>query len=98
MKANNFLSNEHAQMGGMGGVAIGAALTLVVLGVLLYVGLDIMQGVDDSSSIESGDTFYNASTDITSGVETSFSLTGTLMLVIIAAAIISVLLMFAVVR
>ena len=98
MKANSFLSRDDAQVTGMGGVAIGAALTLVVLGVLLYVGLDIMQGVDDSSTIESGDTFYNASTDVTQGVETSFSLTGTLMLVIIAAAIISVLLMFAVVR
>lgn len=98
MSANSFLANDKAQVSGMGGVAISAALTLVVLGVLLYVGLDIMQGVDDSSTINVGDTFYNASTAVTSGVDTSFSLTGTLMLVIIAAAIISVLLMFAVVR
>jgi len=97
MSANSFLNEEKAQMG-TGNIAINAVLALVVVGVMLYIGLQIMQGVDDSSNIESGDTFYNASTDVTTGVETSFSLSGTMMLVIIAGAIISLLLVFVVMR
>lgn len=105
MKANSFISNDNAQMG-TGNIAINAVLVLVVVGVMLYVGLQIMQGIDDSNTITSTtvnnsttyDTFYNASQDVTTGVETSFSLSGTMMLVIIAGAIISLLLVFVVLR
>ena len=93
MKANRFMTNDKAQTG-MGGVAIGAVLALIVIGVLLYVGLSIMEGVTDSAALESGDTFYNTSNTITTGVESSFGLTSVLLLVIIAAAIIGILMMF----
>ena len=91
-KANRFISDDKAQMGNVG---IQAVMALIVIGVMIYVGLQIMEGVVDSSALESGDTFYNTSQTVTEGVEASFSLTGVLMLVIIAAAIIAILMMFA---
>ena len=91
-KANRFIANDKAQMGNVG---IQAVMALIVIGVMIYVGLQIMEGVVDSSALTSGDTFYNTSVTVTEGVEASFSLTGVLMLVIIAAAIIAILMMFA---
>ena len=55
MKANRFMTSDKAQTG-MGGVAIGAVLALIVIGVLLYVGLSIMEGVTDSTSLSANTT------------------------------------------
>ena len=77
-------------------VAISAIMTLIVVGVMLYVGLQVMDGVEGTSSFATGDTFYNTSEAVTDGVESSFSLSGTMMLIIIAGAIIALLLSFVV--
>ena len=203
-KANRFISDDKAQMGNVG---IQAVMALIVIGVMIYVGLQIMEGVtdstqlvddtvattiftqsgvsvhgqiitigsetytvtnttsvafdvpvgdvmdnstliaalvaeitasstlvtsvdnaDDTTTITSvlvgtvgnyvstenmtngaftgvamsggtdGDTFYDTQVTVTDGVNSSFGLTGVLMLVIIAAAIIAILMMFAVGR
>jgi len=82
-KSNHFLSEETASGNG----PVMAVMTLVILGALLFVGLSVMEGISDSTALESGDTFYNASASVTSGVEDSFGMSGTLMLIVIATAI-----------
>jgi len=87
-KANRFLSDEKAQT--LTGPVM-AVMTLILVGSILYVGIAVMDGVESSINLESGDTFYNTSQDITTGVEGSFGMAGTLMLIIIAAAILAAL-------
>jgi len=86
MKANGFMVRDDDESGQMG--AVTAVMTLILVGAILFVGLAVMDGVADSTGLESGDTFYNASTDVTSGVESAFGMSGTLMIIIIAAAVI----------
>lgn len=85
MKANNFMmrGDDSGQMG-----AVTAVMTLILVGAVLFVGLSVMDGISESTALESGDTFYNASTDVTSGVESAFGMSGTLMIIIIASAVI----------
>lgn len=86
-KSNRFLNDEKAQVSG----PVMAVMTLILVGAILYVGVSVMDGIEDSTSLESGDTFYNTSEDITDGVEGSFGMAGTLMLIIIATAILAAL-------
>lgn len=68
-----------------------AVMTLILVGAILYVGVSVMDGIEDSTTLTENDTFYNTSNDITSGVEGSFGMAGTLMLIIIATAILAAL-------
>jgi len=97
-KSNRFLSNDTAQAGNG---PVMAVMLLIVVGTLLYVGIAIMDGIETSTAqsytddglgnVTGYDTFYNVSQDITTGVEGSFGMAGTLMLIIIAAAILAAL-------
>lgn len=84
VKANCFLNNETAQATSM---PVMAVMSLILLGSILYVGISVMDGIHESTALESGDTFYNASSSVTTGVETAFGMSGTLLLIVIAAAI-----------
>jgi len=64
---------------------------LVVLGILGWVGLNIMDEVSDSTALTEGDTFYNASVDFTAAIETGFSWQKIIIIVVVAAVVISVL-------
>jgi len=86
-KANRFLNDEKAQTGG----AVTAVMTLIMVGAFIMVGLMVMSGIYDSTGLESGDTFYNASEEVATGAESAFSMSGTLMLIIIAGAVLAVL-------
>lgn len=86
-KANRFINDEQAQAGG----AVTAVMSLVMVGAFIMVGIMVMSGIYDSTGLEANDTFYTASTQVASGAENAFSMTGTLMLIIIAGAVLSVL-------
>jgi asparagine N-glycosylation enzyme membrane subunit Stt3 len=85
--ANQFLNDEKAQVSG----PVMAVMTLILVGAILFVGVSVMDGIEESTGLSSGDTFYNTSEDITSGVESSFGMAGTLMLIVIATAILGAL-------
>lgn len=86
-KANQFINDEKAQAGG----AVTAVMTLIMVGAFIMVGLMVMSGIYDSTGLEEGDAFYNATEEVASGTESAFGMSGTLMLVIIAGAVLSVL-------
>ncbi len=87
MKSNKFLSEEKAQVAG----PVMAVMTLILLGAILFVGLSVMDGIESGTALESGDTFYNASSSVTDGVESAFGMTGVLMIIVISVAIIAAL-------
>ena len=90
-KANSFLSklikDEKANVTG----PVMAVMGLILVGSILFVGLAFMDGIQSGTSLEQGDTFYNASTSVTDGVSDAFGLTGVLMIIIIAVAVIAAL-------
>lgn len=89
MKANSFLSNESGQLNI--NLAIGAILAVVLAAAFLVIGVVVLQGIVDGSSIASGDTFYNTLDNITSSIESAMGLGGTMLLVIIGVAILMLL-------
>lgn len=60
-KSNQFVHNTKAQAD-FGGVAIGAVLSLIVVGVLVFVGLSIFEGVTDSTALAEATTATTAYT------------------------------------
>jgi hypothetical protein len=77
------------------GANINAAVALVgglvILGILGWVGLEVMQQVSDQTQLKQNDTFYNASVDFTSAISTGFSWQKIIIIVVVAAVVISVL-------
>lgn len=89
MKANRFLSDESGQLDI--NLALVAILGLVLAAAFLVIGTVVLQGVVDGAGIVSGDTFYNTLDNITTSIESSMALAGTLLLVIIGVAILMLL-------
>lgn len=81
------LEDEKAQMGN----PVNAVMTLIMVGAFVMVGIMVMSGIYDSTGLEDGDTFYNASEEVAGGAESAFSMSGTLLLIIIAGAVLAVL-------
>ena len=90
-KANNFLSkftkDENANVTG----PVMAVMGLILVGSILFVGLAVMDGIQSGTALEENDTFYTASASVTDGVSDAFGLTGVLMIIIIAVAVIAAL-------
>jgi len=72
-------------------LAVAAILGLVLAAAFLVIGIAVLQGVVDGAGIVSGDTFYLALDNVTSSIESSMALAGTLLLVIIGVAILMLL-------
>lgn len=70
---------------------VGVMLTIVVAAVVGYVGLVVMSDTEDTTSFTSNSAFDNASTNLTSGVETSFSLIEVVFITLMLALIIGTL-------
>lgn len=89
------------QMDNRGSMNAAVALVggLVLLGILGWVGLNIMQQVSDTTALKKpyaqnytgADTFYNASVEFTSAIELGFSWQKIIIIVIVAAVVITVL-------
>jgi hypothetical protein len=74
---------------------VGAVLTLVIVAVIAYVGLDVVGEVEDSTSISGKDNdpqnrseLANASVSLDQGLEGAFGIMGVVFLVILLAVII----------
>lgn len=93
LKANQNLSaDEH---GNIGQVATGAIMTLIVVGVLGIVGLAIMDGIQENSPVDANSSFYETQTNFIAGITSAFGMSGTLLLVIIAVAIVGIVIRLA---
>jgi len=66
---------------------VGFIMILVMVGVLGTVGLYINEKISDKAALESGDTYYNASENVVSTVETGWDFTEIVVLAIAAGLI-----------
>lgn len=89
MKANRFIESESGQINPA--VALGAILAVVLSAAFLVIGTVVLQGIVNGTNISSGDTFYYTLNNITSSIESAMGLSGTLLLVIIGVAILTML-------
>jgi len=80
----DFYQANGANMG-----AIFAVLSLIVMGVLMFVGLSIMSGVDTATNISADSAFYETKTSVVSGINSSISMTTVLMIVVISTAVLA---------
>jgi len=78
---------------------VNAGIFLVVLLVVLYVGLNIINNVQEASSLTSGDELYDSQQNLINTTESSYSMAGIMPIVMIAVAVLggllSVLYLFA---
>ena len=80
--------------GDIGSDSIGIVMMLVMLGVIGFVGLMIMDKVQDVAQLDSSSPFYNASTSMTDAIQTGFDLVPIIIIVAVAAIILTYLLGF----
>ena len=95
MKANKFLHNKRGDMN-----MVNAGIMLVVLLVVLYVGITIINNVQQASDINDvNDTFYDTQQAMINTTQSSYSMAGIMPIVMIAVAVLggllSVLYLFA---
>ena len=93
-KSNKFLHDTRGDM-----AMVNAGIFLVVLLTVLYVGINIIDNVQDASGINVNDTFYDTQSDLLNTTESSYSMAGIMPIVMIAVAVLggllSVLYLFA---
>jgi len=71
---------------------VNAAIYLIVIITVLYVGLQINQNVIESSSIEVNDSLYQAAQDMDNTTESAYGMASIMPIVLIAVAILASLL------
>ena len=71
---------------------VGLAIALVVVGVVMYVGLNVMSTTEQSTELDNSSEFSNASEDLTGGIADAYSLSGILFLVLILTGVVGLLL------
>lgn len=71
---------------------VGAVLSLIIVSVIAYVGLDVIAEVESNTDVSGNSNLSNASTDLDSGVEGAFSLMGVVFLVLLLSVIIGLFL------
>ena len=71
---------------------VNAGIFLVVLLVVLYVGISIIDNVQQASSLTSGDPLYGAQQAMINTTESSYSMAGIMPIVMIAVAVLGGLL------
>ena len=88
-KANGFLADNRGQLDI--NLAVAAILGLILASAFLVIGIVVIQGIVDGAGIGVNDTMYNALDNVTNDIESSMSLAGTMLLVIIGVAILMML-------
>lgn len=71
---------------------VGAVLSLIIVSVIAYVGLDVVAEVESNTDVSGNSDLTNASNSLDSGVEGAFSLMGVVFLVILLSVIIGLFL------
>lgn len=72
---------------------VAVMITVIIAGVVGYVGINIMQNTSDTTGLASGDEFYDAQTNLTDGLEQFFSNLGTVFVVIVLVVVIGYLML-----
>lgn len=71
---------------------VGAVLSLIIVAVIAYVGLDVIGEVESSTDVSGSSDLQNASTDLDNGIESAFGLMGVVFLVILLSVVIGLFL------
>lgn len=79
-------NDDSAQMGSSD--LPGVAIVLVIAGVVGFVGIQVMSTVVDTTSLQSGDPFYNASESLQTSIDNAWGLFGVAFIVVILSVII----------
>jgi len=88
-KANGFLADTRGQLDI--NLAVAAILGLILCSAFLVIGIVVLQGIVDGAGIGVNDTFYLTLDNVSSDIESSMGLAGTMLLVIIGVAILMML-------
>jgi ammonia channel protein AmtB len=72
---------------------VSVMVTVIIAGVVGYVGINIMSNTEDTTNLSSGDPFYNSQTNLTDGLQSFFSQLGTVFVVIVLVVIIGYLML-----
>ena len=86
-KHAGFLKNTSGNM-----AMVSAAIGLVILLSVLYIGLTIIDGVESGSAMVSGDTFYAVNQDLTNTTASAYTMAGIMPIVLIAVALLGAML------
>ena len=85
-KFKRFLADSSGQMGGRD--LPGVAIMVIIAGVVLFVGIQIMSQVIGQMDLQSGDPLYNASESLTDSFNQAFGTFGLAITIVIFAVII----------
>lgn len=72
---------------------VSVMVTVIIAGVVGYVGINIMSNTSDTTNLSSGDPFYSSQTNLTDGLQSFFSQLGTVFVVIVLVVIIGYLML-----
>lgn len=67
---------------------VAVMITLVTAGIVAFVGINAMSQTQEQTALQSGDPFYNASQDVTAGINSAFGMLGIVFLVLILSVVI----------
>jgi len=72
---------------------VSVMVTVIIAGVVGYVGINIMSNTQDTTNLSSGDAFYSSQENLTDGLQSFFSQLGTVFVVIVLVVIIGYLML-----
>ena len=72
---------------------VSVMVTVIIAGVVGYVGINIMSNTQDTTNLASGDAFYDSQQNLTDGLQSFFSQLGTVFVVIVLVVIIGYLML-----
>lgn len=72
---------------------VSVMVTVIIAGVVGYVGINIMSSTQDTTGLQSGDAFYDSEQNLTDGLQDFFSQLGTVFVVIVLVVIIGYLML-----
>ena len=72
---------------------VSAAIGLIILISVLFIGLVIVDGIQKGTELEAGDAFYNTSLQLVETTESSYTMAGMMPMVLIAIALLSSLML-----
>lgn len=70
---------------------VAVMITLVIAGVVGFVGINVMSNTKETTALGENDTFYTASQDLTEAISNAWGQLGTVFTVIILVVIVSYL-------
>jgi len=66
---------------------VAVMITVIIAGVVGYVGINIMSNTQETTGLSSGDPFYQSQQNLTDGLQSFFSQLGTVFVVIVLVVV-----------